>query len=217
MRIFLILLTSVAVMALSPSAALSKKKKRRVVYSAEFVIPFTCGSNPADVTSAVPGDYAVGIDLLGASADATVAAKVHFTYPPGGQMPAFTSDTIMLTIGAGSALQMSCDDLTGSGFVFATPPPATTYVQGLLVLTTRSPVQVFVTRSAAGAAGGMALATDQVVPGQVAAMPAPEGAQTTVCHAPPGNPANAHTITIGASALPAHLGHGDVQGACPAP
>ena len=32
---------------------------------------------------------------------------------------------------------------------------------------------------------------------------------TTVCHIPPGNPNNNKTLTIGESALDAHLGHGD--------
>lgn len=36
----------------------------------------------------------------------------------------------------------------------------------------------------------------------------------TICHAPPGNPANAHTIRIGEPALAAHLAHGDTIGAC---
>ena len=35
-----------------------------------------------------------------------------------------------------------------------------------------------------------------------------------VCHVPPGNPANAHTIRISPNALWAHLRHGDVPGAC---
>lgn len=35
-----------------------------------------------------------------------------------------------------------------------------------------------------------------------------------ICHRPPGNPDNQHTISVGASALSAHLGHGDVEGAC---
>jgi hypothetical protein len=39
--------------------------------------------------------------------------------------------------------------------------------------------------------------------------------KVTVCHVPPGNPGNAHTITISRSALPAHLAHGDTEGACP--
>jgi len=35
-----------------------------------------------------------------------------------------------------------------------------------------------------------------------------------VCHIPPGNPDNAHTISVGARAVPAHLAHGDTLGAC---
>jgi hypothetical protein len=36
----------------------------------------------------------------------------------------------------------------------------------------------------------------------------------TLCHVPPGNPANAHTISVGAPAVRAHLHHGDHLGAC---
>src|SRR6185295_14897439 len=39
-------------------------------------------------------------------------------------------------------------------------------------------------------------------------------AKVQVCHIPPGNPSNFHTITISESALSAHLGHGDLAGAC---
>ncbi len=35
-----------------------------------------------------------------------------------------------------------------------------------------------------------------------------------VCHVPPGNPANAHTICVGAKARDAHLKHGDTLGPC---
>ncbi len=37
---------------------------------------------------------------------------------------------------------------------------------------------------------------------------------TTICHIPPGNPGNNHTITIGNSAVSAHIGHGDEPIAC---
>ena len=37
-----------------------------------------------------------------------------------------------------------------------------------------------------------------------------------VCHFPPGNPDNFHTITISENALPAHLAHGDAPGSCDA-
>ncbi len=36
-----------------------------------------------------------------------------------------------------------------------------------------------------------------------------------ICHAPPGNPDNQHTITIGTPAVRAHLDHGDTLGTCP--
>jgi hypothetical protein len=39
-------------------------------------------------------------------------------------------------------------------------------------------------------------------------------AKVQVCHIPPGNPSNFHTITISENALQAHLGHGDLAGAC---
>lgn len=39
--------------------------------------------------------------------------------------------------------------------------------------------------------------------------------KTTVCHIPPGNPANAHTICIGNAAVAKHLEkHGDFVGTC---
>ena len=39
--------------------------------------------------------------------------------------------------------------------------------------------------------------------------------KTTICHIPPGNPGNAHTLCVGNSAVPAHLAHGDCLGECP--
>jgi hypothetical protein len=43
--------------------------------------------------------------------------------------------------------------------------------------------------------------------------PDPSG-KVTICHIPPGNPANAHTIDVGAPAVRAHLAHGDYCGPC---
>jgi hypothetical protein len=44
--------------------------------------------------------------------------------------------------------------------------------------------------------------------------PGKAGKKITICHIPPGNPANAHTITISINAWPAHQAHGDYQGEC---
>jgi len=40
--------------------------------------------------------------------------------------------------------------------------------------------------------------------------------KTTICHIPPGNPSNAHTICVGNAAVAAHVrNHGDTIGPCP--
>ena len=36
-----------------------------------------------------------------------------------------------------------------------------------------------------------------------------DGRKVDICHLPPGNPANPQLISVGASAVPAHLAHGD--------
>lgn len=40
------------------------------------------------------------------------------------------------------------------------------------------------------------------------------GESVVVCHIPPGNPDNAHTIAVGPGAVAAHLIHGDTEGPC---
>jgi len=35
-----------------------------------------------------------------------------------------------------------------------------------------------------------------------------------ICHIPPGNPHNAHTIVVDSHAIQAHLDHGDYLGEC---
>ena len=35
-----------------------------------------------------------------------------------------------------------------------------------------------------------------------------------MCHIPPGNPGNYLTLSVGESALEAHLAHGDIEGDC---
>jgi len=42
------------------------------------------------------------------------------------------------------------------------------------------------------------------------------GKKVTICHIPPGNPENAHPITISVNALPAHIAHGCYVGSCDA-
>ena len=44
---------------------------------------------------------------------------------------------------------------------------------------------------------------------------APAATKVALCHIPPGNPANAHEISVGHPAYAAHEAHGDVAGPCP--
>jgi hypothetical protein len=39
-------------------------------------------------------------------------------------------------------------------------------------------------------------------------------AKVLFCHVPPGNPENPVTIEVAEPAVPAHLAHGDTEGAC---
>ncbi len=39
--------------------------------------------------------------------------------------------------------------------------------------------------------------------------------KVVICHIPPGNPGNRHTIEVGEPAVPAHIAHGDTLGPCP--
>ena len=48
----------------------------------------------------------------------------------------------------------------------------------------------------------------------LASLPAFAGNKVDVCHLPPGNPDNWHTISVSENALNAHLGHGDLEGSC---
>ena len=54
------------------------------------------------------------------------------------------------------------------------------------------------------------LSTTLIIPGTVFAT----GAKVQVCHIPPDDPDNFHTIKIGEKALDAHLSHLDLAGAC---
>lgn len=52
-------------------------------------------------------------------------------------------------------------------------------------------------------------ASDDIMPAEG------DDGKVIICHYPPGNPENENTIEIGAPAVPAHLAHGDILGACP--
>ncbi len=50
----------------------------------------------------------------------------------------------------------------------------------------------------------------------LAAMTLISAAKVEICHIPPGNPSNSHTLVVSTNALSAHTAHGDTTGACAA-
>ena len=67
---------------------------------------------------------------------------------------------------------------------------------------------------AAGSAVGVAKPASVSSSTPDAAGPVSAAHRVVICHIPPGNPENAHTIVVSESAVPAHLAHGDTLGPC---
>lgn len=88
---------------------------------------------------------------------------------------------------------------------------------GIVGPKTRAKLNEFITEGA-GASGiipsGLPIASGISTATQ--ATTTPEG-KVIICHYPPGNPENKHTLEIDQSALNAHLAHGDIMGACGIP
>ncbi len=58
------------------------------------------------------------------------------------------------------------------------------------------------------------LLTSAAIPGFLSNFAYAEKGKITICHVPPGNPSNSHTIYIPSQALDAHMNHGDYAGEC---
>lgn len=188
----------------------------------EYAVPFTCGTNPSDTSRAVPGDYAVAVQILNTSTDPVRLRKqIRLSYPPGAERAGASSDVIRDQIPGELAIQVSCDDIINE-FVYVTPLPTQNdkpgLIQGFMIIRAGAPLEVSVSHSAASASGDIAQNLQSVVGRSIANCdyypPADEPKQITICHRPPGNPKNAHTIEIGEPAWPAHRAHGDYTGEC---
>jgi hypothetical protein len=180
----------------------------------QYSVSFTCGHNASDLLHAVPGDYAFAVNVFNMSntAVASVVKQVMLTNPPGGEQAGDVSSPIQETVPIASAMQVSCAEILNE-FVYPSGAP-TGLVQGVLVIKSSLFLDASATHFATGANGGISQNITPVA--AIAIPPAPLSAASsiTICHIPPGNPGNAHTITIDVSAWPAHQAHGDYQGAC---
>lgn len=107
---------------------------------------------------------------------------------------------------------LACVDL--SAVPTGTPPFRYTWSQGdttasIRVCDTADAVYIVSVTDSNGC-----VASDTVLVTVVDVRCGSNGNKVTVCHIPPGNPSNAHTICVDAHAVPAHLAHGCQLGAC---
>jgi len=176
----------------------------------EHAVKFVCGV-AADDFRVLTGTYATSINIYNPNdRDVDLNKNIALTFPPAEQAAGAVSDIIMDLLAAKSALQVDCEEIP-SGFSFMTPP-GETYTEGFLVIQSSGKLNVSAVYTATDALGGVSVDIEQVQGAKVRVRR--DRDKLTICHLPPGNPDNAHTLSIGSSAWPAHEAHGDIQGSC---
>lgn len=176
----------------------------------QFVVEFTCGTNDDGFARIVPGDYGTVINVYNAGAEARTRAKVSLSFPEG-----MLSDWRTTTFAPMEARQLDCADILRGGFMFPMPLPSSPYYQGFVVIQTKGTQDVVARYTAAGPVDGeVTNDVETIEPRTIVRVVPDDSALVTICHVPPGNPSNAHTIEVGESAVPAHIAHGDHEGAC---
>lgn len=178
----------------------------------QYVVKFVCGSNDGDVSRVVPGSYATSVNIYNPNlTEVTFNKNLALTFPPEEQAAGPVSDIIVDALAPSSALQVDCGEIP-SGFSFTGGAPNSPYTEGFLVIESPARLNVTAVYTATTPSGGASVDVEDVVGSKVRAKS--NGSQMTICHRPPGNPANAHTLIVGSPAWPAHEAHGDTVGAC---
>ena len=207
----IVFVVTVSLVIGGPAFAKKKKKKTRSEEWYTYTIPFTCGVNEFVGESTVPGEYATAVSITNANpTDAQSRARVQLTVPADSR-----SDRVRRDLRAGRSFLIDCETLLGGAFILPVPFDVDTFYQGVLTVDSRARLNVVVQSSAAGPDGGIALQSRQVAP-LVIRHPreTDDGSKVAICHAPPGNPGNRHTIYVDESAVGAHERHGDEKGEC---
>ena len=146
------------------------------------------------------------------SSEVTVHEHLALAFPPAAHETGEISDVIEVMIPPGAALQVDCEEIKNQ-FVFVNPLGLTDVAEGFLLIQSNRALFAEAVYTAAGPSGNASIDVEKVA--ETKAIPRPLVSKVKICHFPPGNPGNRHTITIDASALPAHRAHGDTLGQCP--
>lgn len=196
-------------MLMLPGAAGAQLRSNAVQAAAEF----TCGSNANSFAQVAPGDYTTTIPVINLSGGTIdVKARVALSSPVQRE-----SDPLIMQLAPGQAAQLDCDDILDAS-LFPTPLPGglpdDDLAQGYVRIVAENLVDVRSIQTLSASVGESSIAV--TVP-PVHPIRLPRGidrGKTTLCHRPPGNTSNEHTLQVGDASVPAHLAHGDSLGAC---
>jgi hypothetical protein len=178
----------------------------------EYVVKFVCGT-ASEGFRVVPGNYATSVNIYNPNGgDIVLNKNIALTFPPSEQAAGSVSDVIMDILPSNAALQVDCEEIP-SAFTFQEDAPGEAYTEGFLILQATGRLNVSAVYTATESSNGSVSVDVEQIQGAKVRVRADAG-KLTICHFPPGNPNNAHTIRIGAPAWPAHAAHGDTQGAC---
>lgn len=207
----LALAVAALLMVSTPALAKSKKSKKPKTESyASYAVPFSCGPNPDGFGGVVPATYETAVTVTNLNVEeARLRARYQLTDP---RSP--LSDAIRRRLNAGRSVLIDCRALQDDVVIQPVPFTLDSFYQGVLTIDSRSMLNVVVQTTATGPNGDIAVQSRQV-PHQLVKRPvASEDRTVEVCHIPPGNPDNRHTIEVDESSVSAHLGHGDYLGEC---
>ena len=180
----------------------------------QYAVKFACGSSDGSGPMAA-GDYATALNVRNPT-DQTVRlrAKVMPTYIGGAviQPVGESEDSNMrgvLALQPYEARGVGCEQILDR-----VPDAGDELVEGFVVILSVRSLDVVAVYTASGD-GEVAMDVETIAQRLVQReWEGPEEGKVEICHVPPGNPDNAHTIEVDASALPAHLAHGDYVGEC---
>jgi hypothetical protein len=139
-----------------------------------------------------------------------VRARTQLTDPASSR-----SDRVHQRLRSGRSVLIDCDALVDGAFIQPVPFEIGEFYQGVLTFDSRMVLNVVVQTTATGPQGDIEVQSRQV-PHQLIVRPREDDDdhKVEICHIPPGNPGNRHTIEVDVSSVDAHLAHGDEPGAC---
>ena len=207
----LVAVLAVTLVGIPGLAEAKKKKKKKDQYEevSQFAVEFTCGTNDSSFVRIVPGDYATVINVHNAQGATRARAMVSLSFPA-----SIESDWMRTSFAPMQSRQLDCADILRGTFEYPVHIDDSGYYQGFVIIQTTGALDVVARYTAAGSDGEVTNDVETATARRVERRRINEDDLVTICHVPPGNPDNAHTIEVDAPAVSAHIRHGDYVGEC---